>query len=43
MLAIVQRFLSIMSEEDAFWNLIGIIKAFNNVFTFDFKEPKDSN
>jgi hypothetical protein len=37
MLTIVQRFLSFMTEEDAFWNLVGIVKAFNNVFTYDFK------
>lgn len=32
-----------MSEEDAFWNLIGVVKAFNNVYIFDFKEPKEEN
>lgn len=41
MLTLVQRLLTIMSEEDAFWSLVGIIKAFNNLFIFDFKEPKD--
>ena len=41
MLGIVQRLLTLMSEEDAFWTLIGIAKAFNNVFVFDCKEPKN--
>ena len=27
-----------MNEEDAFWTLIGLVKAFNNVFIFDQKE-----
>jgi hypothetical protein len=31
-----------MAEEDAFWALIGIVKAFNNVLFFDFKEPKET-
>lgn len=31
-----------MTEEDAFWALVGIAKAFNNFFVFDFKEPKDN-
>eukprot|EP00347_Sterkiella_histriomuscorum_P017570 403348829 len=41
MIAIVQRLLTIMNEEDAFWSLVGIVKAFNNLFIFDFKEPKE--
>ena len=41
MLTLVQRFLTIMNEDDAFWCLVGIVKAFNNLFIFDFKEPKD--
>ncbi len=30
-----------MGEEDAFWAWVGVAKAFNNVFVFDFREPKD--
>lgn len=30
-----------MNEEDAFWNFLGFVKAFNNVFSFDFKDPKE--
>jgi hypothetical protein len=32
-----------MSEEDAFWTLLGIVKAFNNVYIHDFKDPKDKD
>jgi hypothetical protein len=31
-----------MSEEDAFWTLVGMVKAFNNVLNNNIKEPKDS-
>lgn len=41
MITIVQRLLTFMNEEDAFWSLVGIVKAFNNLLIFDFKEPKD--
>jgi len=37
LISIVQRLLTFMSEEDAFWSLVGLAKAFNNVFVFDFK------
>lgn len=30
-----------MNEEDAFWTLVGMVKAFNNVYSFDYKEPKN--
>lgn len=36
MLAIVQRFLTIMAEEEVFWMLIGIVKSFNKFWIFDF-------
>jgi hypothetical protein len=42
-IAIMQRSLTFMSEEDAFWMLIGIVKAFNNLYSFDFKENKTLN
>lgn len=29
-----------MSEEDAFWALVGMVKAFNNVYSFDFKNDE---
>jgi len=32
---IVQRLLSLMDEEDAFWSLIGIAKAFNHFYLFE--------
>jgi len=32
-----------MTEEDTFWTLIGIVKAFNNVYFLDFKEPKEKD
>jgi hypothetical protein len=34
---ILQRLLSFMEEEDAFWVLIGLVKGMKNVFTYDFK------
>ena len=37
LVAIVQRLLTFMNEEDAFWTLVGMLKAFNNVFIHDFK------
>lgn len=43
MLSIIQRVLSLMSEEDAFWTLVGMVKAFNNVYSFDFKGEKDQS
>ena len=30
-----------MNEEDAFWSLVGMVKAFSNVLTNDFKESED--
>jgi hypothetical protein len=32
-----------MTEEDAFWTLIGIVKGFNHVYSFDFKVPIENN
>jgi hypothetical protein len=32
-----------MNEEDAFWAIVGIVKAFAHVYSFDFKDPKESN
>ena len=41
LLSILQRILTFMNEEDAFWALVGIVKAFSNVLTYDFKENAD--
>ena len=30
-----------MAEEDAFWCLLGIVKAANNVLSYDFKKPEE--
>lgn len=38
MLSLCQRLLSLMTEEDAFWTIVGLAKAFNNVFVLDFKD-----
>lgn len=40
MIAILQRLLSIMEEEDAFWVLIGLIKNMGNFLSFDYKQPE---
>jgi hypothetical protein len=32
-----------MTEEDAFWCLVGIVKAFTHVYCFDFKDPKEGS
>ena len=38
MISILQRLLSFMSEDDAFWTLIGLTKGFKNVFNFEERE-----
>lgn len=38
LLSFLQRCLSLMGEEESFWALIGMVKAFSNIYTFDFKE-----
>ena len=43
LLSILQRILTFMNEEDAFWSLVGMVKAFSNVLTNDFKESEDKS
>jgi hypothetical protein len=43
LLAVVQRMLNMMNEEDAFWMLIGIVKGFNHLYTFEHKDPLDES
>ena len=38
---ILQRFLTVMEEEDAYWNLIGVVKAFTFVLYVDIPEGAD--
>ena len=43
MLSIIQRFQTIMAEEEVFWMLVGLVKSFDRFWSFDFIQKSDKN